>query len=515
MLSAACRIQLDVPGVPDGALAPRPPWATGQRDDPAPAEWRSAMRALRGLLIVDALAIAASSAFSDQIVGDVVLFPALLIGVLLAIACLSGDLVRPRRRVAVICSAATIIAPFPFLILGGSFGPVLAAVAVIVLQLTPLFAGHRSDAARAIGSAGPRRLVSALTLSTMLLLVAVVALVWYGSTYLLRAPASAFTRSPYLTRVTSTEADFAWKARPGAGPVEVALLGPDGAGVHTSGGRARGLRPGTRYTWTANVHGRSAAASSFSTAPASTSNPITLVSFGDYGSGSAHEYAVGRLAAASVPSLVLSTGDNAYLLAAPPLLDRAIFEPLRELLSEAPMVAALGEHDLAWDDGSAVISALHLPGHHYSVQYGPVQVVVLGLQADSSALAYASRVLGHCSRPCPVRFVLTHRVIEARNPIMPLLRQRHVAAALAGHLHRYERHVRAGVLEFTVGTGGEGPGSAAFTRRTPDALYSSLAYGFLRISIAGSGIRYAFVDEGGHVLDRASQHLGGAACPCP
>ena len=79
---------------------------------------------------------------------------------------------------------------------------------------------------------------------------------------------------------------------------------------------------------------------------------------------------------------MLSEGDNSYLLAAPPLLDRAIFDPLRALLAEAPMVATLGEHDLAWDDGSAVISALHLPGHHYSVQYGPVQIVVLGLEAD-------------------------------------------------------------------------------------------------------------------------------------
>jgi hypothetical protein len=98
------------------------------------------MRALRGLLIADALAIAASSTFTDPIVGDVVLLPALLIGVLLAIACLSGDLVRPRRRIAVLCSALTIVAPFPFLILGRSLGPVLAAAAMVVLQLLPQLA---------------------------------------------------------------------------------------------------------------------------------------------------------------------------------------------------------------------------------------------------------------------------------------------------------------------------------------------------------------------------------------
>ena len=156
-----------------------------------------------------------------------------------------------------------------------------------------------------------------------------------------------------------------------------------------------------------------------------------------------------------------------------------------------------------------MIDALQLPGHHYSVQYGPVQVVVLGLQADRSAEAYAAARLGRCARPCPVRFVLTHRVIEASNPIMPLLRRRHVDAALAGHLHRYERHVRAGILEFTIGTGGEGPGSPAFTRRTPDALFSTLAYGFLRISISRSRIDYAFVDERGRVLDHVSRGIDG------
>ncbi|MDX6565461.1 MAG: hypothetical protein QOE10_1123, partial [Gaiellales bacterium] len=68
--------------------------------------------------------------------------------------------------------------------------------------------------------------------------------------------------------------------------------------------------------------------------------------------------------------------------------------------------------------------------------------------------------------------------------------------------------VRAGVLEFTIGTGGEGPGSAAFTRRTPDALYSSLAYGFLRISISRTRIGYAFVDDRGRVLDHVSRSVG-------
>jgi Calcineurin-like phosphoesterase len=344
-------------------------------------------------------------------------------------------------------------------------------------------------------------------ITTALLLIMVLALVWYGSTYLLRPPAAVFSRAPYLTRVTTTAADFAWELKDPGPAVELNVLAPDGSETTAASGRLDGLHPGTRYLWSANIDGRSAAAGAFTTAPLSTGTPITLVSFGDYGSGNAHEYAVGRLAAAADPALFLSAGDNAYLLAAPPFLNRAIFAPLRDLLGEAPMVAALGEHDLAYRDGSAVISALHLPGHQYSVQYGPVQVVVLGLEADASALTYASHTLGRCRGPCPVRFVLTHRPISADNPIMPLLRRRHVAAILAGHLHRYERHVRAGVLQFTIGTGGEGPGNEANTLATPDAQVSFLAYGFLRIGIDGDRISYWFVDERGRIRDRVERSI--------
>ena len=464
------------------------------------------MRSLRLLLIIDALALVAASTISDSIVEDVALGPTLLVGLILAIACLSVDLVRPRRRVEWVCSALTIPAPFPFLVLGGALGPRVAAAAIIILQVIPLVRPREARPERP-GAEGPRRMLGALVITTALLLITTVALVWYGSAYLLPAPKSAFARGPFLTRVTTTEADFAWQLKSGDAPVSVSVRAPDGTVTRASGGRATGLRPGTRYVWTAILHGASAASGSFATAPTSTATPITLVSFGDYGSGTDHEYAVARLAAAEHPALFLSGGDNAYLLAAPPFLNRAIFRPLHDLLAEAPAVVALGEHDLAYGDGSAVISALRLPGHHYSVQYGPVQVVVLGLQSDRSGLAYATRTLGRCQGPCPVRFVLVHRPIAANDPIMPLLRRRHVAAILTAHLHRYERHVRAGVLEFTVGTGGQGPGASAATLATPDALVSFIAYGYLRSGIHGNRISYQFIDESGRVRDRVERTI--------
>ncbi len=462
------------------------------------------VRGLRLLLILDGIGMLAASTIHDPIISDVAFAPLILVSVLAGIACLSASLVRPRERLDVACSALTIVAPFPFLALGAPWGQRAAGVALVAIQMVAL-AGLRG---RERTLSGPRGVLAALVISTALLLIMTVALIWYGATYLVPAPKGVFTRGPYLTRLTTGEADFAWQTRSHQA-VALHVQAPDGPVATAAGGRVSGLRPGTRYVWTADVGGGSAAAGAFTTAPTSTATPIRLVSFGDYGSGSAHEYAVGRLAAAADPSLFLSVGDNAYLLAAPPFLNRAIFSPLRGLLAEAAPVVALGEHDLAWNDGSAVISALHLPGHHYAAQYGPVQVVVLGLQADSSALAYASRTVGRCATPCPVRFVLVHRPVEATNPIMPLLRRRHVAAILAGHLHRYERHVRAGVLQFTIGTGGEGAGGASFTRPTPDAIVSFEAYGFLEIDIHGSAIDYRFIDATGRVRDAVSRRIPG------
>lgn len=461
------------------------------------------VRGLRLLLLLDAAAMVVASTITDPIVSDVALAPLLLVSVVIGIACLSSDLVAPRRRLPVICSALTIVAPFPFLALGAPWGTRAAALALAALQILPLV-GDRGPGP-ALG--GPRRIVAALTVTTAVLLVGSVFLIWYGASYLIPAPKGVFARSPYLVSLTTTRAQFAWQTTHGT--VRLSARAPDGTVVRAAGGVLDGLVPGTRYVWTANLGGLSAAAGSFRTAPTTTATPIRMVSFGDYGSGNAHEYAVGHLAAATDPSLFLSAGDNAYLLAAPPFLDRAIFAPLRPLLAQAAPVVALGEHDLAWNDGSAVISAFHLPGHHYAVQYGPVQVVVLGLQADSSALSYARRVLGRCGSSCPVRFVLLHRPIDAGNPIMPLLRSRHVAAILAGHLHRYERHLRSGVLQFTVGTGGEGPGSAQFTRPTADAIVSLQAYGFLEIDIQGRSVAYRFVDQTGRTRDQVTQTIPG------
>jgi predicted phosphodiesterase len=348
-----------------------------------------------------------------------------------------------------------------------------------------------------------RRAVAGLAMLSALLVLVVVAVLVYWKLYLLSPSADPFSRGPFLIRLGETSAQLAWTL-PGGGRVELTAAAPDGATVAARGGRFSGLEPGTRYLWTASVGGVGRAAGSFHTAPTSLSAPVTFAVIGDYGSSSEHEWAVGRTLAAEDPDFVVTAGDNSYLVAAPPLLDRNIFEPLHDVMLEAPVYATLGEHDLIYSGGSAVTNALHLPAPdgRYVVDYGAVQVVLLGLDDGPAEIAFARRAL---ATPGPrVRFVVLHRPVQPGDAILPLLRRTHVAAVLAGHLHRYERRVVGGVLEFVNGTGGEGPGSAEFTRPSPDAIVSLLAYGSLRVTASAGGVAYAFVDERGRVLDRYS-----------
>jgi hypothetical protein len=348
-----------------------------------------------------------------------------------------------------------------------------------------------------------RRGLVALAMACAVLVLVVIAVLVYWRLYLLGPSGDPFTRGPFVIRLDTTGAALAWSIE-GTSKVELTAAGPDGT-VTATGGRFTGLRPGTRYLWTASVGGIGRAAGSFRTAPLDLRDGVRFGVIGDYGSGNDHEWAVGRTLAAARPDFVTTAGDNSYLVGAPQVLDRNIFEPLHDVMLNAPLWATEGEHDLIYSGGAAVTSALHLPDPRgrYVVHYGPVQLVLLGLEAGAPELDFARRALAEPG--ALVRFVVVHRPIQPGNPILPVLRRAGVAAILAGHLHRYERRTVGGLPEFTVGTSGEGPGAAEFTKATPGAAVSLLDYGALLVDVSSASIAYTFVDERGRVLDRWSE----------
>ncbi len=232
----------------------------------------------------------------------------------------------------------------------------------------------------------------------------------------------------------------------------------DGQVARADDGTFRGLHPDTRYAWTASLDGRPAASGAFTTAPRDLSRGVDLIVFADYGAPNDDSRAVARLAGELDPRLMITGGDNTYIVTLPQLLDDNLFGPLRDALSGAPNYGTVGDHDIPFPVGQkALADALEWPdlGERYDLRYGPVQVVALGLRADAVDVAFARRAL---ARPGPLaRFVVTHQPVKAGNPLLPVIAAAPVTAVLAGHLHAYERREVAGapgVPFFTVGTGG-------------------------------------------------------------
>jgi hypothetical protein len=320
---------------------------------------------------------------------------------------------------------------------------------------------------------------------------------------------SVFARHPYLARVTETTARLRWIARAGA-RVRVVAITPEGATVRAQRGDFRDLRPGTRHRWIATVDGVPAAEGSFTTAPLDLSQPLDLIAFGDTGAGNTSSRAVARLAAGEEARMLLSAGDNAYPFLAPRFLDDRIFGPLAPVLGRMPNIGALGDHDILLPAGrAALVEAFEWPGggERYALRHGPLQVVVLGLEADAADLAFARRAFAR--RGPLARIVLVHRPLQPGNPLLPLIRRARVTAVVAGHLHAYERRTAAGAPTtpmFTVGTGGA-PRNPDRTPRSDDADVHIPAFGLLRIRLHGGSAEYAFVDTDGAVRDRFTAPL--------
>ncbi len=318
------------------------------------------------------------------------------------------------------------------------------------------------------------------------------------------APAAAFTRAPYLTRVAPTSARMRWVAPPGTRVTVTATPADGGAARTADGGDLRGLAPDTRYAWTARIDGRDAASGAFTTAPRDLSRPLDLVAFGDYGAPNDSSRAVAARVAAEEPRLLVTAGDNAYIVTLPQLLDELVFGPLAPVLGSAPNYGTVGDHDVVFPAGQrALAEAFEWPadGERYDLRYGPVQVVAIGLRGDAADVPFLRRAL---ARPGPLaRLVVMHQPVTAGNPVLPVIAAADVTAVLAGHLHAYERREVAGapgVPFLTVGTGGA-PRNDGRTPRSRDAVVYLAAFGVLRVRLHDGRATFAFVDVEGRVRD--------------
>jgi hypothetical protein len=99
------------------------------------------------------------------------------------------------------------------------------------------------------------------------------------------------------------------------------------------------------------------------------------------------------------------------------------------------------------------------------------------------------------------RSAVLNTPLQPGDPLADVLRGQ-VEAVFSGHLHRCERRLVDGVLVIVAGCGGQGPGDEAFTLESGDAAFSTLDYGFVRVTASRAGSAIETIDEAGRVRDR-------------
>lgn len=200
-----------------------------------------------------------------------------------------------------------------------------------------------------------------------------------------------------------------------------------------------------------------------------TTTPSVIGVIGDYGvTGSPVGDVVARMLkfnGGRKLTAVVTTGDNAYCCGSESQtrFARQQLAPLR--LQGAPIYSALGNHDVATEDGAAFMRTFPQAKRWYTVNAGNVQFVVLdSTKVSSSAqLTFLKNVLA-APRPRPFRVVVFHHPAWScsahspdegvRTKWLPLFGSK-VDLVLAGHNHTYERFTAAdGTPYVTTGGGG-------------------------------------------------------------
>ena len=340
----------------------------------------------------------------------------------------------------------------------------------------------------------------------------------------LRGPSDTpFTRGPYLLRVSGSEAALRWRVRGGKAVRADRASRPTGRPVDVAGGVLRGLQPDTRYSWVASVDGTRAGQRLVHHAAAQRSTgSVRFAVLADYGSGNDNEWAVGRVLAAQRPEFAVTAGDNSYLVAAEVLLDRNIFRPLGDLMRQRADVRLprRPRQLLARARAPSAARSTSPRAAASRCTTGPIQVVVLGDEPNEPA-AHRVRPQRRCASPARrcASSPATARCSPA-TPILPVCARAARRPSSRGHLHRYERRTVDGVQTFTVGTGGQGPGSLDHTKATPGADVSLLDIGALMVDVRADGTSATRISTStarvlDHVVDLSACGSCSQCCSAP
>jgi 3',5'-cyclic AMP phosphodiesterase CpdA len=253
--------------------------------------------------------------------------------------------------------------------------------------------------------------------------------------------------------------------------------------------------------------------------PAATQPTVRLAAVGDFGMANDGAYAVARAmttaAATQKFDALILLGDNVYPVGDPSLVQKAIFEPLRDLLNSGTrLLPVVGNHDVVAGHGDELAAALGMPGRWYAHEVGPVLFIGLdSTQVEEPAQrAWLEQTLATSTSRW--RIVALHHPpfsagmhgseLDAQQAFTPLFEQYGVQLVLSGHDHDYQRsHPIRGVTYMVSGGGSKvrPAGTAEFTAVSASTLH------FLDIGVWADRIHIRAVDHAGQVFDEVTLTL--------
>jgi 3',5'-cyclic AMP phosphodiesterase CpdA len=249
---------------------------------------------------------------------------------------------------------------------------------------------------------------------------------------------------------------------------------------------------------------------------AATQPTVRLAAVGDFGMANDGAYAVARAmttaAATQKFDALILLGDNVYPVGDPSLVQKAIFDPLRDLLNSGTrLLPVLGNHDVVAGHGDELAAALGMPGRWYAHEVG--SVLFIGLDStqveEPAQRAWLEQTLAGSTNTWKI-VALHHPPFsagmhgseqDAQQAFSPLFEQYGVHLVLSGHDHDYQRNDPIRGVTYMVSGGGSKvrpTGTAEFTAVSASTLH------FLDIGVWSDRLHIRAVDQTGQPFDEVT-----------
>jgi len=356
-----------------------------------------------------------------------------------------------------------------------------------------------------------------------------------------------------VAMITAAPARLACTVRDADGNVVAAAADPGERRRHAL--RVTGLRPGSEYRYTVEENGAVRDGGRLRTAPADDRSAVRFGFLGDSGAQpwwvwlqdtplfhlparwgwldtAADVSAVAGAVAAADPAFVLHLGDIVYPWGRHAHYATGFFRPFAAALRNAPLYAALGNHDTMDCGGLQALANLRLPAGEatgdarcHAFAWGCVRVVVIDtdwgggarrFEPGHPAYDFLDRQLVQGTEPWLI--VASHYPIRSasrqRNradlmlSLLPLLEQHCAALYLSGHDHCYQRFGPPangdGVALVVSGGGGK---SLYEVRPDPGAAALASSYHWCSLEVARGEATLEAHGIDGRAIDRVVLRL--------